>query len=307
MLRKRRFIKLTIALLGLSVLMLGMGLTAGCRKGPDRLVLGIVAPSSPANPGGLPREQSEGLSQAIADALATGTRIEVFPFSTAAELIRALGAGHADIAICSAYTYVATHDASGAQVLFKTIIGDQDGTWSDIVALATGGPRSLEELKGKTIGFSDPASPWGYLFPAAYLAENGVLTPEDLGRAVFLGDEQAALRAVLEGRLVATACSGEALALLTQSVPDAGALLAVIASTPPVPGTTVVVRAGLDSDLVDKIKLAIATAVSGGNGRKAWRAITGTDGVVEATDGDYEVIRKMVATLGLDIAVLAEQ
>jgi phosphonate transport system substrate-binding protein len=303
---KRRF-RTTLALLGLSVLVLGLGLTAGCRKGPDRLVLGIVAPSPSTSPGGLPREHSEKLSLAIADALATETRIEVFPFSTAAELIRALGAGHADIAICSAYAYVATHDASGAQVLFKTTIEGRDGTWSDIVALAAGGPRSLEELKGKTIAFSDPASLWGYLFPAAFLADNGVLTPQDLGRAVFLGDEQAALRAVLEGRVAATACSRETLALLTHNVPNAEARLAVIASTPPVPGTTVVVRAGLDSDLVDKIKVAIATAVSGGDGWKAWRAITGTDGVVEATDSDYDAIRTMAATLGLDIAVLAEQ
>ncbi len=277
----------------------------GCRQGPDRLVLGFVAPSSAATPGGLPQEPSDALARTLSRAL--GIRVEIYAFPSAVELIKALGDGQADIAVLSPYAYVAGHEASGSQLLLKAITAGRDGTRSEIVVRSDSGLTSLAQLKGKTFAFSDPASPEGYLFPAAYLVENGVASVQELAKALFAGDDAAALKAVLEGRAKVGACSEGIRARLRSEVPDIDQRLLVVAATPPVPETTVAVRTAMDSSLAERVKQAFLSAVRDQEGLTAWRAITGTDGLEEAQEADYDVIRRMVATLGIDIEVLAER
>jgi phosphonate transport system substrate-binding protein len=265
--------------------------------------MGFVAPSSGPSAGGLPAAQADILAEAVRQVLRI--RIEVFAFSTASELVRAVGTSQVDIAVFNPFAYVWAHETSGTQVLFKTVTGGMSETRSEIIVLAADGPRALRELKGKTFGFVDPASPSGYLFPAAYLVENGVVPSQDLAKAVFLGDPIAAVRAVIARTVQAAACAEGTRDLVRLQVPDIDNLVTVIATTPPVPGTTVAVRAGLDHDLVDRIKLALLTAINGGDGRLAWKSITGADGVIEAQDPDYDFIRRAIEVLGLDVEVLA--
>jgi len=292
-----------LALVTLLIVTLLAGLASGCRQGPDKLVMGFVAPSSAASPGGLPIAQADILAEAIKEAL--GIRIEIFAFPTATELVKAIGTGQADIAVFNPFAYVSAHEASGAEVLFKAVTGGASETRSEIIVLAGGGPSTLAELRGKTFGFVDPASPSGYLFPAAYLVENGVVPSKDLAKAVFLGDQVAAVRAVIEKTVQAAACAEGTRNLARIQIPDLDNLVTVIATTPPVPGTTIAVRAGLDHALADRITQALLTAINGGDGRLAWRAITGADGIIEAQDPDYDFIRRAVELLGLDVEVLA--
>jgi len=291
---------LTLALGGVSA--------GGCREGPDRLVMGLVAPSSAASPGGLTTAQADILAEAATTAL--GIRVEVFGFPSSADLIRALGDGQADIAVFSSFAYVAAHEACGAQLLLKATVNGRGGSGSEIITAASAGVETLTDLKGKVFGFVDPASPAGYLFPAAYLVQNGIVSAQELGKAVFLGDNLAVLRAVMEGEVGAAACAEGLLEATQFQIPDISQRIAVIARTPPVPATTVAVRAGLDSRLADRVKQALLAVVSGegagkGAGRVAWRMIMGTDSLVEAQEADYDVIRQMIETLGIDVEVLA--
>ncbi len=299
----------TLIVLALTFALALVGVSAaGCREGPDRLVMGFVAPSFAAVPGGLPATQADILAEAATAAL--DIKVEVFGFPSSADLIRALGDGQADIAVFSPYAYVAAHEASGAQLLLKATTGGKSGTGSEIIASTSSGVEDLADLKGKVFGFVDPASPEGYLFPAAYLVQNGIISTEELAQVVFLGDAVSVLRAVAEGRVEAAACAEGLLEAVQPRIPDIKQRVAIIARTPPVPGTTVAVRAGLESRLADRIKQALLAVVNGegaaeGEGRAAWIMITGTDGLGEAQEADYEVIRRMVETLGIDIEVLA--
>lgn len=284
-------------------------LLSGCREGPDRLVLGLVATSpGGAQNGGLPKGEADALAATASTAL--GIKIELFAFPTPSELIKALGSGQADIAVLGPYAYVAAHDDTGAQLLLKAVKDGQDSTRSDIVVAASsavGDLAALKALKQKTFGFADPASPESYLFPAAYLIENGVVSKAELleGGARFLGTDLACLQALLEGRVAAVGCAENALEAAEVRTPDLASRVRVIARTPPVPGLTVAVRAGLDARLADRVKQALLSVVNREEGRRAWKALTGTDGLVEAQEAEYDVIRGMVQTLGLDIEVLA--
>lgn len=272
----------------------------GCREGPDKLILGLVAPTgSSADHLGLGETLCRALSRALQ------IKVEPYAFPTMGDLVKALNAGQVDAAVLNPYAYVVAHDTSGARVVFKSISHGRAAAKAQIVALAEGGPRSLGDLKGRVVAFSNPASPLGYLFPAALLVRSGVFTVQELSRAVFLGDAEASVRAVLSGTAAAAACPEGTLTLLRTEVPDIEARLVVLAETEPVPGTTVAVRAGLDPTLVDGLRLAFLSALSGGDSLAAWKVLTGTDGVVEAQDPEYDVIRDMVKTLRLDIAALA--
>lgn len=279
------------------------GVLAGCREGPDKLILGLVLPPDSAGAGGLPGDPAETLSEALYREL--GIKVEVFPFSSPAELTQALAAGQVDIAVTSPYAYVAARAAGGAQVIFKCVTNGRAVTLSQIVTLASGGPASLNELKGRGVAFIDPASPLGYLFPAAFLVENGIIPSQDLAEVLFLGDGTSVLKAVLEGRAQAGACPEGTIDQVEAEIPGARERLSVLATTPPVPGPTVSVRAGLKPDLVDRVKRALLAVAGSGGQRPVWEALTGTQGLVEAQDPEYDVIRDMVNALGIDIEVLA--
>lgn len=277
----------------------------GCREGPDKLILGTAFAGWVAEDSGLPGEDSLKLTQALREAL--GIPVQVYAFDSQTELVRALGAGRADIAVLGPYAYVLAHDTVGARVILRSATAGWSGTPSQVIALASSRFTSVADLAGKLIGFVDPASPGGYLFPMAHLIRTGLGPSFDSALVVFLGSEDEVVRAVIDGRVAAGACPEGALARALASMPGVDDALVVITETPPVPGLTVAVRAGLDPALADRVKQAIQTTVGSGEGRLAWLALTGTGGVVEAQNADYDVIREMCDSLGIDVEVLAEQ
>jgi len=287
------------ALLLTSLILTSVSAT-GCRRGPEKLVFAFVPSPDSAEDR---VAHAEVLASMVSDRL--GIKIQVYAFDSPMDVVRALGAGQADIGLVTPFAYVTARSASRAQALLRCMKNGKDYSRSQFIALADGGPRSLAELRGKVVGFVDPASASGYLFPAAHLIQNGIDPTRDLKRVVFLGSPAEVVKAVLSGQIDAGACDEDARALAYEEFRDVYERVAVIDYTSPVPMSALVVRTGLKSDLVTKIKETILQATATGDGRRAWTLLSGTDCLIEAEDTDYDVVRAMAAALGIDLEVLA--
>jgi len=292
---KRRSLSWPVVCAVAAATLLVANLVPGCDSGPDRLVFGFVSETVSESL----LTQSEKLAEALTHAL--GVEVEVFAFTSTSDLTRALGTGQADIALLTPFAYVVAHDTFGAHALLRCVRNGSDYFSGQIVALAEGGPRSVEELRGKTVGFVSRTSLSGYLLPAALLIEEGVSPGQDLAEVVFTGGHEEAVRAVLSGEVDAAACRVDARSAVYGEFRDVFELVTVMAETRPIPNDTVVVRSGLEPGLIVRVKETFKRVTSAGAGRIAWKAVSGSEGFAEAEDPDYDVIREMVSLLGLDV------
>lgn len=120
-----------------------------------------------------------------------------------------------------------------ATVLKRNAAGEaQDHYQGYIVALTSSSIRTLEDLKGKRFGFTDPQSTSGYLYPRLLLQQNGIDPETDFSRTFLLKKHDKVLKAVLKGSIDAGACYDDVFREMDRKHPG---MLRIIAKTPEIP------------------------------------------------------------------------
>ena len=153
--------------------------------------------SEPIVVAGIPFDDTQNVEESyeifmdlVADA--TGREVEFYQASDYATVTEALLSGQVDIAQISAFSYIlASSRSDDLDILGISGRNPTDPPGYFSYAIKRAGDtalNSIEDLRGKTICFSDPSSGAGYLWPAKYLAEAGInpdpLVTEDI-KAVF--------------------------------------------------------------------------------------------------------------------------
>ncbi|MFH1085075.1 MAG: PhnD/SsuA/transferrin family substrate-binding protein [Chloroflexota bacterium] len=172
--------------------------------------------------------------------------------------------------------------------------------------------RSLGDLNGRTVGYTEPGSITGHLFPKALLVQAGAKPAEE----VFLaGDGQAAL-AVYRGEVDAAAgywappradgLPGDARSLLLPTYPDALAVVQVLQLTGPIPGDPLVFGAHLPPEVDAQLQLALVEMARHDAGRALLRELYGLGGLAPTGPQDYDQVLDMAAALQLDLAELLQ-
>ncbi|KOS63668.1 phosphate/phosphite/phosphonate ABC transporter substrate-binding protein [Lysinibacillus agricola] len=93
--------------------------------------------------------------------------------------IEAMKNDKADLALFGAFSYIVASERAGAEAL-AGIKTDTSLPMSVFITASDSDIESLEDLKGKTIGFADPVSTSGHLMPKSYLIESLGLTLEEV-------------------------------------------------------------------------------------------------------------------------------
>lgn len=98
-----------------------------------------------------------------------------------AATLTALGAGTGDIAETGPFAGALGVNAGNAEVLLQRK-GYGSWTYSSVIVTRPGTDiESLSDLEGKTVGFADPLSASGSLYPLAMMKEAGLSVPEEPG------------------------------------------------------------------------------------------------------------------------------
>nr|MBP7195733.1 phosphate/phosphite/phosphonate ABC transporter substrate-binding protein [Candidatus Cloacimonadota bacterium] len=135
--------------------------------------------------------------EAIAKALQaeTGYYFKVAVPTSYAAVIEALGSYQADIAWLPTFAYVLAKQKYDAEVKFMTVRNGLKQYRGQFVARADSPIKTIEDIQGKVVAYTDAASTSGYIYPSAMLKEQGI----EPSQTRFTGSHNAAILAVYSG------------------------------------------------------------------------------------------------------------
>ena len=218
-----------------------------------------------------------------------------------AGVVEALRNRHVDLAFVHPVGYVLANREAGCQILVRDIWQGRVEYTARFYVRKESGIQRVEDLRGKTVAFVDPASSSGYIYPMVLLIKQGLVRNRDpktfFKDALFAGTHDAALRAVLQGRVDAAASFDKAPELHLKD-PALVARLGFVGETPPIPEAGICARPGLPADALARVKKALL-AMKPPEHAAVLKDIYNIDGFVDASDADYQPVRDAVALMGL--------
>src|SRR4030095_5110045 len=182
-----------------------------------------------------------------------GMPVRVTVASDYAAVIEALRNRTADLAFVHPGGYVLAHPAGQRLIAARSLCDGKSSFTSRIYVRKNSGVAALEDLRGKTIAFIEPASSSGYIYPMVLLIERGLVKNRDpktfFREVVFAGSHDAGMRALLNGHVDALASFDMAREQYLTD-PAERERIVYVAETPPIPEAGICARAGLDPAVV---------------------------------------------------------
>lgn len=131
------------------------------------------------------------------------------------------------------------------------------------------GIREVEDMRGGSIVFVDPATLEGYLFPLVYLKRHGITEINSFfNRFDFTGSHVSAIFAVLDGRADIGAAKNTVFDALVAKDPSVLQELDIIARSPQVPEVTLCIRSEISRDLQERIAAVLQLMDKRDDGRQ---------------------------------------
>ena len=273
------------------------------------LALSAVAPASAAD--GLHLVLTP--SQKPTDLLATGeefaralTKLSGIPVrvtvaSDYAAVIEALRNRTADLAFVHPVGYVLASREAKATIVVRNLWHGKSSFTSRIYVRRESGLKTLEDLRGKTMAFIDPASSSGYTYPMVLLIQRGLVKDRDpksfFREVLFAGAHDAGMRALLNGHVDALASFDMAREQYLKDPAERERII-YIAETPEIPEAGIAARAGLDPATFTKVREALLQ-IRAPAYAELLRRLYEIDGFAPADDRDYDPVRAAVELLGV--------
>ncbi|WP_068315848.1 phosphonate ABC transporter substrate-binding protein [Polycladidibacter hongkongensis] len=205
-----------------------------------------------------------------------GVPVKLFPAADYAGTIEGLKGGNLDYAELGASGYSAIYlaDPKAVEPVLTTKQTDgATGYYSVMVARADSGIETLEDLKGKRLGFADPNSTSGYLIPSVAFDDMGLNVKEYFASTQFSGGHEQNVLAVLNGDVdggVTWASgvgeweegytSGNLRKMVDKGMVDMSDLVQIWQS-PLIPNGPLVLRSSLPADVKEKVIASLKAMV----------------------------------------------
>jgi len=216
-------------------------------------------------------------------------------------LVAKFGEGKPCFGLLNSQSYVIANTKFGAKAKLRILRYGTGLYYGMIVTKASSGIKSLDNLNGKTIAYTDKLSTSGYLYPKKLLAKKGVKP----GKTLFLNTHEEVISQVYEGKVDAGAAfyspgSGDgelrdARARVIKKYPDVGKEVVVLAKQDPIPNDPITFSKSISSDLAMKIAVAMVKIAGTDEGKKLLKEMYGIEGLARASDGDYNSLRDVIS------------
>jgi phosphonate transport system substrate-binding protein len=229
-----------------------------------------------------------------------GMPVRITVASDYAAVIEALRNRSADLAFVHPGGYVLASREAKARIVAKNLWHGKSSFTARIYVRRDSGIKTVEELRGKTIAFVDPASSSGYMYPMVLLIKRGLVTNRDpktfFKEVVFSGAHDASMRALLNGHVDAIASFDLAREQYLKD-PAERERIVFVAETEPIPEAGIAARDGLDPAVVAKVRAALLQ-IRGPAYAPLLKRLYDIDGFDAAEDREYDPVRAAVELLG---------
>ncbi|NBA95860.1 phosphonate ABC transporter substrate-binding protein [Pseudomonas sp. R5(2019)] len=226
-----------------------------------------------------------------------GVKVKMFTATDYAGVIEAMRKKRLDIAWLGPLSYILAEKEAGAEAFAVGVNTDGSSTYRSIYVVPQDSPaRTLEDLKGKSVAFVEPASTSGNLVPSFMLKQRTGQTPAQFfGKFTYAGSHDAAQMAVKNHAVDAIAANDISYKNLLAKGMISEQSNRILETSAPIPDSPLTYRQDLDPALKQKIREAFYEAhkeiqVSGYGKFVRYTA---------AKPADYQPIRDMISTLGL--------
>lgn len=244
---------------------------------------------------------------AIAKALqkATGYHFKIAVPTSYAAVIEAMGNYQADIAWLPTYAYVLAKEKYDVNVRFITVRNNSVYYRGQFVS-SRNDIRTLEDIDGKVVAYTDAASASGYIYPSAVLKQKGI-KPKDF---FYAGGHPQAIMAVYSGR-ADVACTywnpldnngvpADAREKVLETYPDVFQKVRIIGFTDWIPNDTVTFRKNMPEELEMQVIKALYDFGQTDEGKHVLYELYGIDGLEHTSDEDYDVVRNALKSMNMD-------
>lgn len=223
-------------------------------------------------------------------------------------IVEAIGSNKCDIAIVNTFTYLLANQKYGATAKLRVIRDDGETTYrGQFVTSSNSGINTIEDLAGKKIAYTDPASTSGYILPKALLASKNIKPAQE----VFAAKHDNVITMVYQGQVDAgatyyspPAADGtlrDARVRVITQFPDVAKKIKIIGFTEQIPNDPVIFNKALPRSIQKKVVEALLKFVNTKEGQKALYSIYSVRGLVATKDEDFDVLRDLLKRIDVDI------
>jgi phosphonate transport system substrate-binding protein len=230
-----------------------------------------------------------------------GVPVRITVASDYAAVIEALRNRTADLAFVHPAGYVLANREAKAMIVARNLWHGKATFSARIFVRKESGFKALEDLRGKTVAFVDPASSSGYIYPMVMLMQRGLVKGRDpktfFREVVFSGSHDASMQALLNRHVDAIATFDLAHEQYLKDPAQRDKLMWV-AETPQIPEAGIAAREGLDPAMVNRVRAALLK-MRGAEYASVLKRLYDIDGFEPAEDKDYDPVRQAVDLLNL--------
>lgn len=232
----------------------------------------------------------------------TGVAMDFTILSRYGNILERFTAEKMDGAFFGSFTGALAIDKLGVIPLARPVDLDNTSTYRGYIFVRKdGGIRGVKDMKGKKMAFVEKATTAGYIFPLAYLRENGVSDRERFfGESYFMGSHDAAVDAVLDRKADVGAAKDSVYRRMRKENPRIDRELIVLAESPEVPSNGLCVRRGLEEILKQKLKDALLNMDRDPEGKAVLKKF-GALRFLETTKEEYRPVAALAEEAGIDI------
>lgn len=232
----------------------------------------------------------------------TGVPVEFTILTRYGNIIESFSKEKLDGAFFGSFTGAMAIRKLGVVPLARPVNPDGSSTYHGLLLVRKdSGIADVAAMRGKRMAYVDKATTAGYVFPLAYLRENGVKDEAGFFRETFFsGSHDAAIIAVLDGKADVAAVKHSIYDRIEKENPRVARELTILARSAVVPSNGLCVRADLSAALQGKLKQALLGLENDPAG-KTVLAEFGALRFIETTAQDYRPVFEMAAHAGIDL------
>lgn len=262
-----------------------------------KFVIAYLPSEATAESAKLNKDFEDKLSETI------GLPVESYKATSYNAAIEAMKNGKADLATFGPFSYIVAVDRAGVEPIVGVSLPAMANSPASVIIVPKDSDiQTIADLKGKTIGFVDPVSTTGHLFPKSMIVKELGIDPEELetnffSSIQFAGKHDTAVLGVVKGQYDAAGVSGMYPEMLVEKGLIEKDSYRVIASSEPLNATPVGIRSTVPAEMKEKVKSFLLSY----DNPDYFEGMFGMSDAkfIEVQDSDFDNIRDIAKQLNL--------
>ncbi|MBC7714057.1 MAG: phosphate/phosphite/phosphonate ABC transporter substrate-binding protein [Rhizobacter sp.] len=226
-------------------------------------------------------------------------------------VVEAFGSNRADVAVMNSFGYLLANSKYGAEAKLKALRHGKDYYAGAIYVSEKSGIKTLKDLNGKKFAFTDSSSTSGYLYPLKIFKDENI----KLGNTMFAIKHDNVITMIYQGQVDAGAAFysdafggsiKDARERVLTQFPDVEKKVKVLKITDKIPNDPFVFRKGIAPEMSAKIINALVKYLGTEEGKTVFKNIYAIDGIVPASNKDYDSLRAVIKATGVNLGELVK-